>query len=206
MAKKTSLPSAPFSFEVEQKVFKDLESLRKKLGGPSLRALIEIALTQLEGNEAVQPRDKRHQVSVRLAPRARTLMQKIAKKRSASAGEVVRVALAKLVRNPPKEVDASLTKKDVMAKKSKKKATKKVAKKKTIKKTVKKTVAKKAASKKPAKAAKKKVAKKPAKKAAKKKAAKKPAKKAAKKKVAKKPAKKAPAKKKTAKKGAKKRK
>lgn len=187
MAKNNPAPSAPFSFEIDRSQYAELQKLRRQLGNPSLRILIEHALGKLQGR-SVAPKEKKQQLSVRLGPEARDVLRKHSGNGAVSAGEVVRSALALLVAQPPSAENLPTTQ-AAMPKKSSG----------PNKKAVKKTAAKKAA---PKKAVKKAAAKKaPAKKAAAKKATVKKA--AAKKVPAKKaPAKKAPAKKATTKKTA----
>ena len=182
MAKNTPAPSAPFSFEIDRSQYAELQKLRRKLGNPSLRILIEHALDKLQGR-SVAPKEKKQQLSVRLGPEARDVLRKHSGNGAVSAGEVVRSALALLVEQPPSAENLPTTQ-AAMPKKSSgpnKKAVKKsTVKKAAPKKAVKKAAAKKAPAKKAAakKAAVKKVA---AKKTAAKKA---PAKKAATKKTA----------------------
>lgn len=222
MVKRNAVPSAPFSFELDQSHFRALGQLRRRLGNPSLRLLVEHSLGLLEGAGAVPPKEKKQQLSVRLGPEARDTLRKYSRSGSVSAGEVLRTALTLLVEASPSREDlhstqaamprkSSVTKTSSAVKKSARKRTakkaapskKSAARKATAKRAVKKAPAKKASTK---KAAKKAVAKKAVKKAATKKAVKKAAGKAAKKAPVKKtPArkavKKAPAKKGPASKG-----
>lgn len=201
MVKKTAVSSAPFSFELDQSHYRELRQVRRHLGNPSLRLLVEHALGLLQGAATVAPKEKKQQLSVRLGSDARDVLRKHSRNGSVSAGEVVRTALTLLVQSPPSKEAIQQTQ-AAMARKSSPSSKKTTVKKSTVKKSAtkaaaKKSVAKRAAKKAPAKKAVKKTAAKKtaAKKAAKKAVKKVSAKKAVKKGAAKRAAKKAPAKK-----------
>ena len=172
--------TTPLSFEIDAELAANLEKLRTLLGGVSFSKLIDHAIEQFDYKKVSRKTSgKRRQLSVRLADKKRTALERISKSEKASMAYLIRMALESLTesatkKNVQKELKMALASKK--AKPAKKAAAKKRARK-AVKKTVaKKTVAKKKVVKKAAKkpAAKKKVVKKAAKKpAAKKKAAKK---------------------------------
>jgi hypothetical protein len=190
--------SAPLSFEIDERLLEALEALCKRLGGCSLSTLIDTAIANCDyGSMASGPTGKRHQLSVRLHPDKRAMLEKISRSEKVSMAHLLRKALEDLVGAARHKRVLTHIKQDMAVKKT----VKAPAKKAPAKKAAKKAPAKKAPAKKaPAKKAVKKVVKKakaakaPVKKAVKKAAPKKAAKPAAKKPAKKAAVKKAPAK------------
>jgi Arc/MetJ-type ribon-helix-helix transcriptional regulator len=108
MAKKTTPPPAPLTFDLPVSLIEKIEIHRKKLGLKSTSEVIRHAISQFDISLYESDAPEHRQISVRLPAPTKALLVKAAKKKQVSVGELLRVAIDKL---PAKSVVAAASKK-----------------------------------------------------------------------------------------------
>ncbi len=93
MASKSSLASAPLTFDLPLALLTKIGILRKQAGFGSTSDVVRQALREFDfgSYEAAEP--ERRQISVRLPPDVRRFLLKTARKKKVSVGELLRVAI-----------------------------------------------------------------------------------------------------------------
>ena len=93
MAKTTRKPSAPLTFDLPESLIGRIETIRR---GHGFGTASEVVRTAIEGYdfEGCEPsRDPHRQISVRITADQRSMLKRYAKKKDASVGELLRLAL-----------------------------------------------------------------------------------------------------------------
>jgi Arc/MetJ-type ribon-helix-helix transcriptional regulator len=96
MAKSSRKASAPLTFDLPESLIARIETSRK---GHGFATASELVRTAIEGYdfEACEPtRDPHRQISVRITADQRAMLKRHAKKKNASVGELLRLALEAL--------------------------------------------------------------------------------------------------------------
>lgn len=93
MAKSSRKPSAPLTFDLPESLIARIETVRK---GHGFGTASEVVRTAIEGYdfESCEPtRDPHRQISVRITADQRATLKRYAKKKNASVGELLRLAI-----------------------------------------------------------------------------------------------------------------
>jgi Arc/MetJ-type ribon-helix-helix transcriptional regulator len=93
MAKSSRKPSAPLTFDLPESLIARIETVRK---GHGFGTASEVVRTAIEGYdfESCEPtRDPHRQISVRITADQRATLKRYSKKKNASVGELLRLAL-----------------------------------------------------------------------------------------------------------------
>ena len=97
MPAKSSSSWAPLTFDLTQPQVAKIESARHALGLPTASEVVRTAIAQFDFNSYEAKRPPHRQISVRLAPELREKLRRLAQRKNVSIGELLRVALERLV-------------------------------------------------------------------------------------------------------------
>lgn len=95
--------TSPVSFEVEQPLWQRLQSLADHAGQMPISRLVETALHRLAAQPLPEAPPPRRQMSVRLKPELRDVLDHLADEAGLSRSRLIREALESLVEHPPLE-------------------------------------------------------------------------------------------------------
>ncbi|MDP0498842.1 MAG: ribbon-helix-helix domain-containing protein [Verrucomicrobiota bacterium JB022] len=95
--------SSPVSFEVEQPLWQRLQSLADHAGHLPISRLVETALNRLAAQPLPEAPPPRRQMSVRLKPELRDVLDQLSEEAGLSRSRLIREALEALVEHPPLE-------------------------------------------------------------------------------------------------------
>ena len=122
--------SSPLTFDLPLSLIERIEELKTKLGAASVSEVVRLAITRYDFSRFTPLREPHRQISVRLAPKQKELIGRLARKKGSSAGELLRVAIENLPARPNQAGVGSQTNQGkAMSKKTPKKSVKKAAKK-----------------------------------------------------------------------------
>ena len=93
MAKKTTPPPSPLTFDLPLSLIDKIEIHRKKLGLKTTSEVVRHAIGQFDINLYEADATEHRQISVRLPAQTKALLVKAAKKKHVSVGELLRVAI-----------------------------------------------------------------------------------------------------------------
>jgi Arc/MetJ-type ribon-helix-helix transcriptional regulator len=96
MAKKKSPVANPVTFELPLTLIEKIESVRAKRGLKSVSEVIRVALEEFNYSAFQVDRPEHRQISVRLPDTLKKALQKQAKAKKTSAGELLRAAIDQL--------------------------------------------------------------------------------------------------------------
>ncbi len=99
MAKKKSPITNPVTFELPLSLIEKIETVRAKWGAGSVSEVIRIALEQFDYGEFHVERPEHRQISVRLPDDVKKTLQRQAKIKRTSAGDLLRAAIETLPEN-----------------------------------------------------------------------------------------------------------
>lgn len=123
MASKSSSTPAPLTFDLEQSLVEKIENTRDSLGFQSTSEVVRHAISKFNFDRYKPEAADHRQISVRLPGDMRSLLKKQSRAKSASIGELLRVAIESLEAN----AKAAPAKKPAAKKAAKKPAAKKKA-------------------------------------------------------------------------------
>jgi|GEM_PF-3613145 len=95
--------SSPVSFEVEQPLWQRLQSLADHAGNLPISRLVETALHRMAAQPLPEAPPPRRQMSVRLKPELREVLDQLSDEAGLSRSRLIREALEALVEHPPLE-------------------------------------------------------------------------------------------------------
>ena len=93
MAKSSRNPSAPLTFDLPESLIARIETCRKGHGFTSASEVVRTAIAGYDFENAEPSRDPHRQISVRITADQRSTLKRYAKKKNASVGELLRLAL-----------------------------------------------------------------------------------------------------------------
>jgi len=100
MATRSSPASAPLTFDLPLAAVAKLESCRRGHGLKSASEVIRLAISQYDFEDYKPVHDAHRQMSVRIGARQRATLKRYARKKHASVGELLRLALENLPSRP----------------------------------------------------------------------------------------------------------
>ena len=96
MAKKSSKPSAPLTFDLPESLIERIETCRKGHGFATASEVVRTAIANFDFATCKPDRDPHRQISVRITTDQRAILKRYSKQKDASVGELLRLALEAL--------------------------------------------------------------------------------------------------------------
>ncbi len=96
MAKKTSKPSAPLTFDLPESLIARIEVCRRGHGFGTASEVVRTAIAGYDFESCEPSRDPHRQISVRIPADQRSRLKRYARQKDASVGELLRLALEAL--------------------------------------------------------------------------------------------------------------
>lgn len=96
MAKKSSKPSAPLTFDLPESLIERIETCRKGHGFSTASEVVRTAIANFDFATCKPDRDPHRQISVRITTDQRATLKRYSKQKDASVGELLRLALEAL--------------------------------------------------------------------------------------------------------------
>ncbi|MBL9188529.1 MAG: CopG family transcriptional regulator [Opitutaceae bacterium] len=96
MAKKSSKPSAPLTFDLPISLIARIETCRKGHGFSTASEVVRTAIASFDFESCQPERDPHRQISVRIAGDQRAMLKRYARIKKASVGELLRIAIEAL--------------------------------------------------------------------------------------------------------------
>lgn len=93
MAKSSRKPSAPLTFDLPESLIARIETCRKGHGFASASEVVRTAIAGYDFESSAPSRDPHRQISVRITADQRATLKRYSKKKNASVGELLRLAL-----------------------------------------------------------------------------------------------------------------
>ena len=93
MAKTTRKPSAPLTFDLPESLIERIETCRKGHGFATASEVVRTAIADYDFEKCEPTRDPHRQISVRITADQRAMLKRYARKKDASVGELLRLAL-----------------------------------------------------------------------------------------------------------------
>jgi Arc/MetJ-type ribon-helix-helix transcriptional regulator len=103
MATRTSTASAPLTFDLPTSLIARIEACRRGHAFKTASEVIRFALEQFDFESYRPTSDPHRQISVRIGSKQRIALKRYAKKKNASAGELLRLAIESLPARPDKK-------------------------------------------------------------------------------------------------------
>ncbi len=94
MAKKSSKPSAPLTFDLPESLIERIESCRRGHGFATASEVVRAAISNFDFATCQPDRDPHRQISVRITADQRATLKRYSKQKDASVGELLRLAHA----------------------------------------------------------------------------------------------------------------
>lgn len=101
MANKASRPASPLTFDLPVSLIGKIETVQKRMGLASTSEVVRLAIAQFNFDRFEAEAEEHRQISVRLPSDLKSVLTRTAKKKKASVGELLRVALADLAKTKP---------------------------------------------------------------------------------------------------------
>jgi hypothetical protein len=99
MAKKSSKGSTPLTFDLPVSLISTIDACRRGRGLKSSSEVVRLAIEHFDFESCKPVSDPHRQISVRVSLEQRAVLKRYAKKKNASVGELLRLAIEGL---PPK--------------------------------------------------------------------------------------------------------
>jgi Arc/MetJ-type ribon-helix-helix transcriptional regulator len=96
MAKKSSKPSAPLTFDLPESLIERIESCRRGHGFATASEVVRAAISSFDFATCKPDRDPHRQISVRITSEQRATLKRYSKQKDASVGELLRLAIEAL--------------------------------------------------------------------------------------------------------------
>ncbi len=103
MAKNSRKPSAPLTFDLPESLIARIEAVRRGHGFATASEVVRTAIAGYDFDGAVPARDPHRQISVRITTDQRATLKRFAKKKNASVGELLRLAIEAMPTKGPKK-------------------------------------------------------------------------------------------------------
>jgi hypothetical protein len=103
MASLSRSASAPLTFDLPLSLITRIESVRRSRALKSASEVVRLAIEQCDFESCETSRDPRRQISVRITPRQRATLRRYSRKKHASVGELLRLALENLPARPSRK-------------------------------------------------------------------------------------------------------
>lgn len=100
MAKTPRKASAPLTFDLPESLIARIETCRKGLGYPTASEVVRSAITDFDFEACEPNRDPHRQISVRITNDQRATLKRYSRKKNASVGELLRIAIESLPDRP----------------------------------------------------------------------------------------------------------
>ena len=93
MANSSRKPSAPLTFDLPESLIARIEACRRGHGFKTASEVVRTAIAGYDFEDCEPSRDPHRQISVRITSDQRAMLKRYAKKKDASVGELLRLAL-----------------------------------------------------------------------------------------------------------------
>jgi hypothetical protein len=103
MAKSTRKPSAPLTFDLPESLIARIETCRKGHGYATASEVVRTAIAGFDFEACEPNRDPHRQISVRITNDQRSTLKRYSRKKNASVGELLRLAIESLAERPKKK-------------------------------------------------------------------------------------------------------
>lgn len=103
MAKSIRKASAPLTFDLPESLISRIETCRKGLGYTTASEVVRTAIADFDFENCEPNRDPHRQISVRITNEQRTTLKRFSKKKNASVGELLRLAIESLPDRPKRK-------------------------------------------------------------------------------------------------------
>ncbi|HWL15509.1 MAG TPA: CopG family transcriptional regulator [Opitutus sp.] len=103
MATRTKKSSAPLTFDLPVDLIKKIDTLRSGYGLESASEVVRLAMDRFDFDRCKPVSVPHRQISVRISTDQRGMLKRYAKKKDASVGELLRLALEDLPEKPAKK-------------------------------------------------------------------------------------------------------
>jgi hypothetical protein len=103
MAKSTRKPSAPLTFDLPESLIARIETCRKGHGYATASEVVRTAIAGFDFEACEPNRDPHRQISVRITNDQRSTLKRYSRKKNASVGELLRLAIESLPDRPKKK-------------------------------------------------------------------------------------------------------
>ena len=100
MASRSRSASAPLTFDLPLAFVERIEACRRGRGLKSVSEVIRLAIDEYNFEHYRPSREDHRQISVRIGARQRAMLKRFARKKHASVGELLRLALESLPLRP----------------------------------------------------------------------------------------------------------
>jgi hypothetical protein len=95
--------SAPLTFDLPVSLIARIEAVRRGRALKTASEVVRLAIDQCDFDSCELSNDPRRQISVRITPRQRATLKRYSRKKHASVGELLRLALGNLPSKPGKK-------------------------------------------------------------------------------------------------------
>ena len=103
MASRSKKSSAPLTFDLPESLIAKINALRDSHGLDSASDVVRLAMDKFNFETATPATVPHRQISVRITLEQRALLKKYSKKKDASVGELLRLAIEGLAATPAKK-------------------------------------------------------------------------------------------------------
>ena len=103
MATLSRSASAPLTFDLPLSLITRIGSIRRSRALKSASEVVRLAIEQCDFEGCDPSHDPRRQISVRITPRQRATLKRYSRKKHASVGELLRLALESLPARPSRK-------------------------------------------------------------------------------------------------------
>lgn len=103
MAKSSRKASAPLTFDLPESLISRIETCRRGHGYATASEVVRTAITGFDFESCEPNRDPHRQISVRITSDQRATLRRFSKKKNASVGELLRLAIESLPDKPAKK-------------------------------------------------------------------------------------------------------
>jgi hypothetical protein len=103
MAKSSRKPSAPLTFDLPESLIARIESCRKGHGYATASEVVRTAIAGFDFETCEPDRDPHRQISVRITNDQRATLKRYSRKKNASVGELLRLAIEALPDRPSRK-------------------------------------------------------------------------------------------------------
>jgi hypothetical protein len=103
MAAHKNKNSAPLTFDLPLELIAKIQSIRKGHGLKTASEVVRLAMDNFDFERCQPPHEPHRQISVRVSADQRSTLKRYAKKKDASVGELLRLAVEALPAKPKKK-------------------------------------------------------------------------------------------------------
>lgn len=103
MAKSSRKASAPLTFDLPESLIERIELCRKGHGFTTASEVVRTAISDFDFEACEPNRDPHRQISVRISNDQRSTLKRFSKKKNASVGELLRLAIEAMPNRPKRK-------------------------------------------------------------------------------------------------------